>query len=349
MSTGTTYPQYLGHRLVASVVALIAVGVWLIIARYDAYTASVIGWIAAAKAMEALGLIPIGLFQREERLNLLGRSLAIRGMVTLVVVVVALWWTGDLRTAMIAQFIAWTLHFILHDARSARSLTPKKAWLPQLTASKLFTLTRLALPLGISICLLSLLPNLPRYAVEHVLGRYELGVFGALAYFLQVGQMVITSLGQTVQPRLAKVYSEGSRTRFRTLVVKLLLIALVLGSAGVGGAALLGKPIVTLIYSAEYAKHLSVLVVLMVAGVGVYFNFLAKEVVIATRLFRPQVPIAAASVASMGFFCFLWVEPYGLLGAAWAWVSATAIEASLWSLLLIYALTQQPRPKEVSP
>src|SRR5438046_2872636 len=91
-----------------------------------------------------------------------------------------------------------------------------------------------------------------------------------------------------------------------------------LGLLGIAACALFGKPMLTLFYAPEYAKHTGVLVWLAVAtGVAFLAQALSYAVTAARRL-PEQLPIAVLSLV----VCFLasqyLVPRYGLLGAAWA-------------------------------
>src|SRR4029077_14292592 len=64
------------------------------------------------------------------------------------------------------------------------------------------TLTIRALPLGITMMLISLHANAPRFIVEKYVGAAGLGIFAAIAYLPLAGVMVINAIGSAASPRL---------------------------------------------------------------------------------------------------------------------------------------------------
>ena len=151
----------------------------------------------------------------------------------------------------------------------------------------------LSLPLGFVMMLISLNSNIPRYFIERYLGERELGFFAAIAYLMVAGGMVVNALGESANPRLAKYYALGDSKAFRTLLLKLVGIGVVLGGVGVLVTVVAGQQILTLLYRPEYAKYTNLLIWLMVAtGINYVSSFLGYGIT-AARYFRIQMPLFA--------------------------------------------------------
>jgi len=78
----------------------------------------------------------------------------------------------------------------------------------------------LSLPLGLTMLLLSLNTNIPRYFIEHYLDTSALGIFAALAAVTRASDMVVQALGQSASPRLAKLYAASDSKSFCRILFK---------------------------------------------------------------------------------------------------------------------------------
>ncbi|NEQ28455.1 MAG: lipopolysaccharide biosynthesis protein, partial [Microcoleus sp. SIO2G3] len=194
----------------------------------------------------------------------------------------------------------------------------------------------------------------PRYFIEQHLGDRELGIFAAIAYLMVAGNMVVTALGRSATPRLAKYYAAGNGVAFRTLLLKLVGIAAVLGGAIVFVASVAGERILTILYQPEYAQHKDLFVWLMVAAAIGYISSFLGDGMSAARYFRIQIPLFVSVTTTLAVAC-LWLLPtYGLQGAAIALIMAAIVQAAMSVGVIIHALRRlhshnKPKSEPFSP
>jgi O-antigen/teichoic acid export membrane protein len=186
--------------------------------------------------------------------------------------------------------------------------------------------------------LISLNSNIPRYFIEQYFGKRELGIFAAIAYLMVMGNMIVNALGQSAVPRLAKYYALGNSIAFRTLLFKLITIAVLLGGGGVLVAFVDGRQILTVLYRPEYAEHTNLFVWLMVvAGINYLFSFMGYAMT-AARYFRIQIPLFATGTFSCTIACISLLPKLGLLGAAIALLISATIQVVISLVVMSYAL-----------
>lgn len=331
------FSDYLGLRLLTTAAALaLIVGVALL-AGYRAETALVIVFVGLAKACEALSDVIFGLLQQRERMDRIAKSLMIEGPATLVVMAAVLALTGSIAAAAAAMALVWLLQLLLYDARSAMRIL-RAAPRPRWHAPTLRRLAWLALPLGVTMLLISLNANIPRYVMERAWGEADLGIFAALAYLIVAGNTVVGALGQAASPRLAAYYAARDARAFRALLLRLIAIGALLGAAGVTVALLLGAPLLTLIYGPAYAAHADVFTLVMLAGgIGYVSSFLGYGMT-AARFFRAQAPLFAAVVAANALAALALIPPLGLRGAALTLLATASVQFTASLALNLYAL-----------
>ena len=159
-----------------------------------------------AKSSESVGDVIYGLVQKHERMDLIARSMVARGCLSFVAFA-AVESLPAFHSAMIAWVCAWCLVLGTYDLSLANRFatsrvheTNRRAIAPRCSLSISFRLAKLALPLGLTMMLISLNSNVPRYFIRNHAGSRVLGFFAAIASLMIAGNLVINAAGQTVLP-----------------------------------------------------------------------------------------------------------------------------------------------------
>lgn len=332
-----SFSDYFGLRLIATGLAMTVIAIITFFAGYDRQTAFVILLIGLAKAFESISDVFYGLIQQHERMNLIAISLMIKGPLSLLLLGIGVYLSSNILWGVVGLVSAWAIVLFGCDIRNGTLVLTKTSQLkPRFHNEMLIKLTWLSLPLGFVMMLISLNGNIPRYFIERYLGVRELGIFAALAYLMIAGVMVVSALGESASPRLAKYYAAGEIKAFRVLLYKLVGIATLLGGAGILSALLAGRFILSVLYQAEYAERLDVFIWLMVAaGIGYIGSFLGYAMT-ATRAFSYSIiPYLSASVI-VAICSLLLIPMYGLVGAAWALCAANLASLVIPIFVLIF-------------
>lgn len=186
---------------------------------YKAETVAVILAIGIGKVFDSISDIFWGFFQLHERMDYVAKSMMLNGIFSLVALSCAVYITHSVLLGAVAwsavsaaNLLTYNVPAALRFSSSARSSTGSYSLRPRLAPAKSFKLARLALPLGVVMLLISLNSNIPRYVIQAHYGEWELGIFAATAYIMVAGTTVVSALGQSASPRLAKLYggSKGS-------------------------------------------------------------------------------------------------------------------------------------------
>ena len=338
------FGDYLGLRLMTTGLALLVIILITVVAGYRWETSLIILVVGLAKAVESISDVFYGLLQQHERMDRIALSMMIKGPLSLLLLGIGVYLTGQVLWGVVGLAVAWSVVLVGFDIRSGALMLGSisnpiaTALRPRWQMKTLRKLVWIALPLGFVMMLLSLNTNIPNYLIERYLGERELGVFAAIAYLMVAGSMVVSALGESASPRLAKYYESGNNAAFRTLLLKMVGISVLLGGAGVLVAAIGGRQLLTLIYRPEYAEHADLFVWLMVvAGIGYVSSFLGCGMT-AARYFGVQMPLFAL-VTTITAIAGLWLIPTkGLQGAAIALLIAVIVRASMSLGVILHAL-----------
>jgi len=350
-----TLAQFFTFRLATMILALLViVGVAAAGSGSNWRRSAVILAVAIAQIVDCFAETYYAWMQKYGRLDRMARSLWMKGPLALGALCVAMYVTRNVLWAVLGLVVGRLAILLVWDTRLGFTgdQPPFRLDWSFLRLRRhrplLRSLLRLALPLGLISMLGSLSANIPRYFVEAHLGSAELGIFSAIASLLSTGTLVISAFGQSIFVLVAQACARADRSVFRTFLIASTAVGAALGVAGVAGAAVLGRPILSHLFRPEYALHQEVFVRLMIAGAVTFAASGAGYVVTAARSLNPQVPMLAAAAVA-GFFVSAWSIPrIGLDGAANA-VLASAIVQFAGTVLIAWKVDRRLGDSELTP
>ena len=314
------FRDYFAVRLLMLPAALLVVLVVAVLG-YNREQALVIALFGLVRCVESLSDIFYGFAQKHERMDLVARSLWIRGMLAFALFGGTFWLTGNLALSLGGWAGAWVLAIAFFDLPCLRRLlrrTDAGSLKPRWNRKTVKNIVWLTVPLGLVMLLINLRNTIPRMFLESAFGEDQLGIFSALSYLVIAGSTVILALSQSSIARLAKYYSEGRRELFRNTIFKIILVGVVVGIGGVMVAAVAGKPLLTLLYSPEYAEHNDLFVLIMVAGGVTFVGSLMGSPAMAMRLYRSILWIYLGNAIVLVVLAWVLIPRHGMTGAALA-------------------------------
>ncbi len=336
------FGDYLGLRLTTTTLALLIIAGIVSVSRYQLDAALVIMLIGIAKAIESISDVYYGMFQQHECMEYIATSMMIKGLLSLLLLGLGFYLSNSLFWGLLGIIVSWSVILLTYDipkgVHIAALHSQTAAMRPRWSVQTLLRLAWTVLPLGMVMLLISLNTNIPRYVIEQHYGVRHLGIFAALSYLIVAGTTVVSALGQSASPRLAKYYAAGNSTGFQHLLLTLVGIGLLLGGAGTLVAWVAGQEILTLLYQPEYATYTNVFVLLTIsAGLGFVASFLGCGMT-AARYFRAQFPLFLLVTGTVAVACFLIIPSQGLYGAAVALIIANTVQIISSMAVIAHAL-----------
>lgn len=297
--------------------------------------------VAVCLAIEYVCEIYHGLLQKHERMNRIALSLILRGILSVLLLAIALAVSGDLVVALMAMLAARLGILLLYDASVAvrdevNEFAAPPDWHRQLE------IIRIAIPLGIVMCLGSLTLHIPRYAITHYIGETELGAFAAIASLARSGGFVVNALGQAATPKFARLVADADSEAFRRLMWRTIALGACLGLLGCIAVLLVGEQALEIIYRPEYRVYHGLFLALMIAcGLG-YVTSLLSYTITAARRFRIQLPIYISTALVTAVSAYLLVPRWGLVGAA-AGIGAGVMLQIFFQMLVLADVSRELR------
>lgn len=344
------FRDYLTLRCVCM---LAAFALLLVLTRFGAHytgAAWTLIWISLGIVLDSFSDIFYGLLQRFECMKRVGISMAVKGVLSLAGLGLGFHFTKSLSWAAFFSAMASAVIVLGYDIPAALAVLREHSahgWARGKFAAddgdalalhwnfevqkRLFWL---AFPMGITMLLIALNMNICLYFIEHYEGKQALGIFAALSYLVVAGRTAIIAIGQAAYARLGQYWAQGRRGDFRSLLMKLIIVCSLLGVAAPVVALIAGKPLLTLLYKPEYAKHLAVFVMVLAAGGMGYVASILGYAITAARYIKVQI-VWFGSGTLVTLLASWWLIPtQGLMGAAIATLLAAVAQLVVGLLIL---------------
>ena len=336
--------HYVTLRLLGTTAFLLAVAIVAAGAGYRGATLAALGAVAALRAADALSDVLYGYLHAQERFDRIAQSQILKAAASLAAMWLTIRWTGSCRAGIVALAVASWLTLAVVDRAIVARIRGPQPWFPPWRGSRILELFETSLPLGLTLLLVSLNANLPRYFLEHYRGVEQVGVFSALAYVTISANLFVMALGQAAAPRMAQA-STTNRRLFVRWSVRLFTVAAAVGGLGLAVAVVAGRPLLQLLYGAPYAQEQRVFVWLMFSGLVSYLSSAAGYSLTSARYFRAQFPILLVVCAVTAAACALLVPSQGLVGAAVAQAGGYGVQLGCSLAYLIWTLRRGLPPR----
>lgn len=334
-----TFIDYLRTRLLTSAAALTVTAICAASVRPKASTVCVILLVALSKAAESVTDIIHGHWQLLERMEAVGKSLVIRGILTLAMFASAVIIAQDLLVAVVTLLAGSVGVLLFYDCRRIRSSGVVRTILHSLkhasTPGSARSLVRRTFPLGVAATLISLNTAIPRYFIEAHRGSRELGIFAALSYFVVAGNMVISAIGQCVLPRLARLYTRIHWMEFRRTVATLIWAGMGLGVFTMLVSLTFSRQLLS-IYGPDYVSASKIFLLLMAVGSLGYVLSIFNFTLNAIGSYTIQSLLFAAVSVLLVICCQIAVPRHGALGAAASLLIAGCFQAAASAVILLH-------------
>ncbi len=282
----------------------------------------------------------VSALQKHERNDIISFSTVIQGFLGLAFFVVGYLVTRDLRVGVVGILMSRLLAVAFIDRRLSRPFGSwgKRSFAEDISnresRAKYMSLLKVGIPMGGVALLSTLFASIPRLVLDRAVSTEAVGFYSALSSVVVIMSLFINSLGQSLTPRLSRLFSE-SRSEFRKKINLLAAISFLFVGFCLGISWFFGSELLTVVFTRQYALYQSSFFKLMVGGGILVFFSVFNIAISAQRAFRIQFPIYAACAAVTLVSSLVLIPRLGLDGAVYSYILCNV--AGLALTYLVYA------------
>lgn len=334
--------EYFGFRALSSLAMLlcgIVVGiVYVANGRADKAGFGLIMTMCILKMLDGIADVFEGEFQRNDRIDISGMSMAFRTLAIMAVFSAVAWITKNIYAASAAAAVTGLAGVVCVACVWDRKFERLSVSFAADKMKSLFGSTVL-LFIGSAMCMW--LWNGTKYVVEWTLTDKETLVYGIVFMPTMVINLGSSFVFKPMLTTLARHYENGENKKFAGLVGVLVAIACALTLVTFLAGAWLGIPVLSWLYDIDLSSYKAVMLVLIAAGgfnaVSILFYYALTVMRLQKEIFVGYTITFIASIV----LPVLMVKRMGIMGAGWAYLIVMATLTVLFAGMLYIRLIKE--------
>ena len=221
--------------------------------------------------------------QQNHRMDYIGKSLIMQGIISLGFFVIAFGLSGNLELALLLMAAGTVAVGVLYDYPHTRSLVIIK---PGITREKALHLLVRCAPVVVAGIASSAAPSIPRQYLSATMGDSALGIYASVAAPVAVIQMGASYIYNPLLGYLSESFAKGDRQGFLRLMALTFGGIAVVGAVCAIGLEFFGGPLLSLVYGDDIVKYLYLLQPLVFCAIVTGVTWFVNDLLIAVRNFR---------------------------------------------------------------
>lgn len=325
--------SYIFSRVISCSIAGLGCIIYTFIMPYNLVTTTCVLFYFLYKCSEAFFDVYAGIFQKSWRLDLAGKSLLLRGILTIGSFCILLVATNNLPITLAGMAIICLTAILLYDIPQARKITSVKLDCRIPEVKNLFIE---CFPLVVYTFLSTAIGSIPKLFLERIAGSYDLGIYSSVATPTLIIQMGATYIFNPFVTLFAERYTQKDYHGFLSILKKCALSVLGIAVVGVIGGKVFGSFGLRILYGTEIAAYVKLLIPLILCTILTAFSWLLCGILTATHQFRGLVIANIIAVVASVLFSPMLEKRFSMQGASLALALATILEV----LVLLFYLSK---------
>ena len=321
--------DFLYQRLICSLITILMIFVIAIIYRYSGIKLILLCLLSISKIIEAISDVYHGFLQKNNRLDIVGKSLLIRTVANVFLFILLELLTKNIILATTMIIISNVLILIFIDIRYGnkykKDTKMKKSSIVNIFRFGFFTF---------SIMLISnFLYNVPKYGIDKYLDNDLQAIYGIVVMPATIIMLVNQFIIQPLITILKDSYEKGDKKNFISYVRKIILITILVGIAALICGYFLGLPVLELMYGIKLEGYLiSFLIIILGACLYTIASVFSNSLIV-IRKTRIQFYIYLFVTVVSYIISDMIIKKYGFIGATYSYLFMMML------LLILYIIS----------
>lgn len=323
---------YLSSRVFTSALAMIGSLLYIIFYGRSLYITICVLMYVLFKMSEAFSDVYHGIIQKSMRMDFIGKSFILRGIVTSLTFVITAFITRDLLLATSLMTIASITLVYLYDYKKSKQFSDKSH---SLSFKKAFRLTIECWPLATYTFLTSLTMSIPRINLEYMKGSEILGVYASIAIPAAIVQILA---GYIFSPMLG-IFADHINTKsiklFYRLFNKTMIYILLLSSVLLIISSLLGDLGLKILFGDKISTYTYLLNPIIIVSSFTAISWFIGLMLTTLREYRGLILATTSSLLLCIISSNYFIDVYGINGTNVVLILSLCVQIVIMSLYMI--------------
>lgn len=332
-----SFKYYLTLRILMCIITFLASIVYVVFNNYDIQKVIIILLVCLYKISDSIADTFEGEFQKEDRIDISGKSEFYRVFFSILVLVIAVAVSKNfILSLIIMNVVAYGMIVLLDISIAVKRVSVRMTG----DRKRLWELVKMCIPLAVSTFLSTYIINSSKLSVDRVLGDEAQLYYTAVFMPNMVINLFSGIIFKPMQTAMAVNYYEKKYKNFWHIICKMILIITGFTFVCEVGAYILGIPVLSWLYGVNLKKYKVTLLLLLLCG-GINAINIIFYYVLAIMRKQKYMTILYIIVCLVSFLIMdTMTEKMGLTGASLGYLILVSLLAAL---LLVYIIIQTRR------
>lgn len=344
-----SFRQYWKYRSLTVILMLISSYIYIFIRGYTGEKKAVVLFVCVFRAIDSFADVYEGWFQQKERLDLSGKALTYRIIIAVIAFGTSVYFTRNLMISVISLVVAYTVCLFVFDLRYQHSVhvfreekskeNIKKDWI--------LNMTKEGLPLFINAFLMLSIMNAPKMVIDTFIDQGNLNqglqtVFNIIfmpASFLNLAYIVFRPL----ITRMAIMWNAKKTKEFVRTLLRILASLILIGIGLLLGSALLGIPVLSMVYSVDLSEYKKELLIIIVGGCIYTFAAVLDNALVVIRHQYALIVVYGLTYLYINNVVGYMIGVGGMMGAALSYASAMLVFFAVMATVFLISFLVEKR------
>lgn len=330
--------EYFSFRIITSLLALCSILAYSIATCSPSALPAILAY-AVYKICSTLIDVLHGLDQQHHRMDYIGKSLAIQGILSLILFCIGLTITKNIATTFALMSLGIVAVGFLFDL-------PRSSQFERLnigiTKEKALYLLKHCFPIVVAAIACGAAPSIPRQFLSAYAGTTALGVYASVAAPVTIIQMGASYIYNPLLGYFSEAHKRKDMKQLASLLAKASLGIAALGTVCAIALAWLGEPLLTVMFGEAIAPYTYLITPIIVCSMITAYVWFLSDVLVSLRHFKGSLignlTAAALSIPSS----LLLIPAFGMNGVSFANTAAYG----LGSLIMLVSIFRVFRSQE---
>lgn len=330
--------EYVINRYLTCFISfIICIGV-IILNSYGKQQSEVIVLYMVFRIQEAYVDVLQGIEQKKYRMDMIGKSCIIRGVLNLSIFLVVIVVTKNLSFSIMGMILMTAMIIKFYDEKNVKCLIGNKmVW----SYYNVLNLLKEGIVLVSYTVLVAATPVIPRYFLELMLGEEMLGIYSTIATPAVIVQAAIVYLMTPIIGPLTEKCIQKDRKGYMSYIVKMLLAILAIFIFCILGSSIFGKIGLKLLFGDTILPYFDLLLPVIcctfVTAIALFINALLT-------IFRRFKYIMLINIVGTVVSCFVsssLIAQFGINGTSYAHIIAMGVQILVGVLFTIISFKKE--------
>ena len=332
--------EFIMNRIYTTLFMIFFGLIFLLFKNYSMHKNLVFVILVFYKALDAFCDVLYGVLQKNERLDLVGKSFLIKSFLSVVSFIIIDLITKDIVASSLSMLIICILITIFYDYRNTRVLIKIKDEIKNENIIKIFKS-------GFLVFIISFITvfivNAQKYVIDQYLVDDLQAIFGIIIMPATIISLFCQFVVHPILTRINKLCKEKKNKEILNLIHKMILLVVGFGLLCIIAAYVLGIPVLEFIYNVDLTNYKMDLIIVLLASTISVSAGLISPFLIAMRKNLIQVIIGIITIIVEVVLSIILIKNYEIDGAVYAYLISMIVYAVLFFIAFYVILNKNKK------